>query len=230
MRVCVQTKGLIDYGSLIYLTLQRAKTAREAISVMTDLLAKHGYASSGESFSIADSKEVWVMDLIGKGDYELGAVWVAIRVPEGYVGAHANQARIRTFPRNDPSNCVFASDVVSFAKAHGLYTGADADFSFSDVYAPLEFSAARGCEMRVWSFFRAVAGAAAMDPYTDYVRGYNLSNRMPLFVRPAKKLSALDLQTLMKVCREVSLSPSYQCVFSDRLFSSAAGPSRRHCV
>jgi len=193
-----QSKGLIDYGSLIYFTLQRAKTAKEAITVMTDLVSRYGYYSEGESFSIADPNEAWVMDFIGKGEYELGAVWVAMKVPDGHVSAHANQARIRTFPRNDPANCRYSPDVVSFARAHGLYTGSDEAFSFSDVYAPVNFESVRGCEMRVWSFFRSVAGAAVMDPYTDYVRGTNMTHRMPFSVKPTRKLAATDLMALMK--------------------------------
>eukprot|EP00727_Mastigamoeba_balamuthi_P002461 m51a1_g12211 hypothetical protein (549) ;mRNA; r:7237-9244 len=195
-----QSKGIIDYGSLIYLALQRARTAREAIRVMTALVEEHGYASEGESFSIADPKEVWVMDFIGKGEFELGAVWVARRIPDGYISAHANQARITTFPRNDPDNCVYAADVVSFAKRHGFYPASapDAEFSFSDVYNPVTFDGARGCEARVWSAFRYAAGAAAMDPYTDYVLGRNLKNRMPLWVRPARLLTVNDTMTMMR--------------------------------
>eukprot|EP00727_Mastigamoeba_balamuthi_P006148 m51a1_g2152 hypothetical protein (281) ;mRNA; r:17414-24010 len=140
-----QNNSLLDYGSLIWTTLQRAKTAREAISVMTSLVAQFGYESEGESFSIADPKEVWYMELIGKGEFEKGAVWVARRVPDGYVTAHANQARITTFPRNDPENCLYAPDVVSFAKKHGFYpaSGSEEAFSFSDVYNPLTFENAR---------------------------------------------------------------------------------------
>lgn len=116
-----QPGAIIDYGSLIYITLQRAKTAREAIVTMGDLVAKYGYASEGESFSIADPQEVWIMELIGKGPNEVGAVWVARRVPDGYVSSHANQARITTFPLNDKDNCIYSSDVISFARAKGLY-------------------------------------------------------------------------------------------------------------
>ena len=195
-----QSKGIMDYGSLIYVTLQRAKTAREAITVMTDLVAKYGYASSGESFTIADNREVWVLEMIGKGEYELGAVWVARRVPDGHVTAHANQARITTFPRNDPANCVYSADVVSFAKAHGFYPkdASDEAFSFSDVYAPLTFDGARLCEMRVWSFFRRVVGAKELDPYADYARGWNLTHRMPWSYAPSEKLTPERVMELMK--------------------------------
>ncbi|MBQ5753848.1 MAG: C69 family dipeptidase [Alistipes sp.] len=185
-------QGKIDYGSLIYITLQRAKTAREAIDVIVELANTYGYASSGESFSIADADEAWIMELIGKGDSSKdasrkGIVWVARRIPDGYVSAHANQARITTFPLDDPQNCVYSSDVISFARSQGYFNGADADFSFCDAYAPLDFGAMRGCEARVWSFFRAVAND--MDKYVDYAMGYNKENRMPLWVKPRTKVA-----------------------------------------
>ena len=185
-------QGKIDYGSLIYITLQRAKTAREAIDVIVELANTYGYASSGESFSIADADEAWIMELIGKGDSSndasrKGIVWVARRIPDGYVSAHANQARITTFPLNDKENCLYAPDVISFARQQGYFTGADADFSFCDAYAPLDFGAMRGCEARVWSFFRTVADD--MDQYVDYAMGYNKANRMPLWVKPRVKVA-----------------------------------------
>jgi len=151
-----QANGILDYGSLIYITLQRARTAREAINVMGNLVAEFGYASEGESFSISDPSEVWVMDWIGKGKYEKGAVWVARRIPDGMVSAHANQARITTFPRDDPENCLYSDEVTTFARKIGIYNGSDEDFSFSDVYNPLTFEGARACEARVWSFFSKV--------------------------------------------------------------------------
>lgn len=194
-----QSKGIIDYGTLIYVTLQRAKTAREAITTMTELVATYGYASSGESFSIADSKEVWVLEMIGKGEYELGAVWVARKVPDGYVTAHANQARIRQFPQDDPENCIFSSDVISFAKKYGFYpaTASDADFSFADAYCPLTFSGMRGCDSRAWSFFRRVGDKDEMDKYVDYIRGYNASNPFPWAIKPLAKLSHVDVMQAM---------------------------------
>lgn len=187
--------GRIDYGSLIYIALQRAKTAREAIEVIAELANAHGYASSGESFSIADPDEAWIMELIGKGyqddgkggNARRGIVWVARRIPDGYVSAHANQARITTFPKDDPANCLYAPDVVSFAREMGYYNGTDADFSFCEAYAPADFSALRGCEARVWSFFRTVADD--MDQYTDYAMGHNKDNRMPLWIKPRAKVS-----------------------------------------
>ena len=174
--------GKIDYGSLIYITLQRAKTAREAISIIVDLANTYGYASSGESFSIADADEAWIMELIGKGDSSKdpsrkGIVWVARRIPDGYVCAHANQARITNIPKNDP-DCLHSDDVISFARKEGLYDGTDEDFSFCDTYAPFDFGAMRGCEARVWSFFRSVADG--MDKYIDFAMGLNSNNKMPL--------------------------------------------------
>ncbi len=192
----IDTSGIIDYGSLIYMTLQRAKTAREAIQTMADLVTKHGYYSSGESFSISDKNEVWIMEFIGKGPGNTGAVWVALRIPDGYVSAHANQARIQTFPLNDPENCLYAEDVISFAREMGYYKGKNKDFSFSDVYDSVDFSGARFCDARVWSFFEKITGG--MDQYLDYVRGEDLDNRMPLWVKPDRKLAAADLMSYMR--------------------------------
>ena len=134
-----QSAATMDYGSLIWVTLQRAATAREAINTLGALMKEYGYASEGESFSIADQTEAWVMEIIGKGEYELGAVWVAVRVPDGAVTAHANQARITTFPLDDPENAIYAEDVISFAKKIDLYDrkARDSDFSYSDVYGEI---------------------------------------------------------------------------------------------
>ncbi len=189
-------KGGIDYGSLIYITLQRAKTAREAIDVIVELANTYGYASSGESFSIADKNEAWIMELIGKGPENKGIVWVARRIPDGYISAHANQARISTFPLNDPENCLYAEDVIEFARQKGYFSGADEEFSFCAAYAPLDFSAMRGCEARVWSFFRRFA--EGMDAYEDYALGHNPNNPMPLWVKPTKKLSPKDVFDMMR--------------------------------
>ena len=196
--------GIIDYGTLIYTTLQRAKTAREAIRVMSDLVNTYGYCSSGESFSIADPNEVWHMELIGKGvkmvngnNVNKGAVWVALRVPEGYIGMHANQARITTFPLNDPENCLYSPDVISFAKESGFYKGPDKNFNFADAYAPLDFGSLRACEARVWSAFNRVT-KGEMEKYLDYAMGYDASKRMPLFVKPAEKLSVKEVAWLMR--------------------------------
>jgi dipeptidase len=197
------TTGLIDYGSLIYITLQRARTAREAIQVMTDLVKKYGYYSTGESFSIADPNEVWIMELIGKGPGVTGAVWVARQIPDGYISGHANQARITTFPIqkknnfNDPNQTTYHSaDVIDFAREMGYYDGKDKDFSFSDVYAPLDFGGARFCEARVFAGFNKVNGE--MNQYIDYAMGENLENRMPLWIKPDKKLSVRDVMGMMR--------------------------------
>lgn len=192
----VDPEGRVDYGSLIYIALQRARTAREAIDVIVDLANTYGYASSGESFSIADTEEAWIMELIGKGPGNKGIVWVARRIPDGYICAHANQARITTFPKDDPDNCLYAPDVISFAREKGYYSGDDADFSFCNAYAPLNFSAMRACEARVWSFFRTFADD--MDKYVDYAMGYNAANRMPLWVKPAAKISPKQVFDAMR--------------------------------
>ncbi len=225
-------EGLMDYGTLIYISLQRCKTAREAIRNIAELTAKYGYISEGESFSIADTEEVWIMELIGKGKFEKGMVWVARRIPDGYVCGHANQARITTFPlanknktsltsadfdkfmTNKKIDCIYAEDVISFAKEHNLYVGADEDFSFSDVYAPVDFSGARACEIRVWAMFNQITDG--MDAYWDYTTGRDIrrakpyvkgqpqtvenfpTNRMPLWVKPNHKLSVLDVMSFMR--------------------------------
>lgn len=192
----VDSTGIMDYGSLIYTTLQRAKTAREAIEVMGELVAEYGYYSSGESFSIADPKEVWIMELIGKGVGNKGAVWVALKIPDGYISGHANQARIQTFPLNDPENCIYSDDVIDFAREKGWFDGKDKEFSFSDTYAPVDFGGARFCEARVWAGFNRVNDD--MGQYEDYAMGYNLENRMPLWIKPNKKLSVHDVMELMR--------------------------------
>ena len=189
-------KGGIDYGSLIYITLQRAKTAREAIDIIVDLANTYGYCSSGESVSLVDTEEAWIMELIGKGPEDKGIVWVARRIPDGYVSGHANQARITTFPWNDPENCLYAPDVADVARKFGWFEGANEDFSFAEAYAPLDFGAMRGCEARVWSFFRTVA--ADMDQYEDYAMGHNPANRMPLWVKPTEKVSPKQLMDCMR--------------------------------
>ena len=190
------TLGKIDYGSLMYIALQRAKTAREAIKVMTDLAEEYGYYSEGESFSISDPNEVWIMEMIGKGPGNKGAVWVARRIPDGYICGHANQSRITTFPKNDPENCLYAPDVISFAREKGYFEGKDKDFSFADAYAPLDFGGARFCESRVWSGFKRVN--SDMLQYEDYAMGLNLEHRMPLWIKPDRKLTVKDVMELMR--------------------------------
>ena len=211
----IDPEGIIDYGSLIYITLQRARNAREAIKVMSELLSEYGYASTGESFSISDPNEVWIFELIGKGPGNKGAVWVARLIPDGYVSAHANQARIQTFPlatgkRNsiaitskdlrrisDPAvECVYSYDVIDVARANNLYEGSDSDFSFSDTYNPITFSGARYCEIRVWAFFNAVNDD--MEQYYNYATGHDLSHRMPLWIKPDRKISNYDMMNFMR--------------------------------
>ena len=204
-------KGIMDYGSLIYVALERAKTAREAIDIIVDLANTYGYYSSGESFSLADTEEVWVMDLIGKGPDNKGIVWVARRVPDGYICAHANQARISTFPLNDPENCIYAPDVITFAREKGYFSGEDKDFSFCDAYAPLDFSGMRGCEARAWSAFNILCDGKFTfldengnevtkdaDDYLEYAMGWDKTKRFPLFVKPAHKISVKDIADVMR--------------------------------
>jgi dipeptidase len=192
----VDNTGIIDYGSLIYIALQRSKTAREAIEVMTSLTGKYGFCSGGESFSIADKNEAWIMEMVGKGPGGKGSLWVALRIPDGYICSHANQARITTFPKNDPENCLYSPEVIGFAREKGWYSGSDDDFSFSDTYNPLDFGGARFSEMRVWSFFKDYHDD--MYRYFDYVKGENLTNRMPLWIKPNKKLSPKDVMNGMR--------------------------------
>ena len=190
----LQGSGMIDYGSLIYITLQRAKTAREAIRVMTDLVNEYGYASSGESFSIADPNEVWIMELIGKGKDDPGAVWVARRVPDDCIAGHANHSRIHTFPLNDKET-LYSPDVISFARKQGYFNGKDKDFDFSRAYAEYDFGALRGCDARVWSYFNRHADG--MDRYLTWIDAAD-GEPMPLWVKPNGKLSADDLKAMMR--------------------------------
>ncbi|MDR0560072.1 MAG: C69 family dipeptidase [Prevotellaceae bacterium] len=221
----VDTTGIIDYGSLIYITLQRAKNAREAIKVMTELVETYGYHSAGESFSIADPNEVWILEMTGKGTvlqqnkktkkYEninKGAVWVAVRIPDGYVSAHANQARIRNFKWSDGKTSisskemdkifdtsievVYAHDVADVARKLGLYSGDDKSFSFSDTYNPVDFGGARFCDSRVWSFFKSIN--KDMWKYQDYAMGKDLKNRMPLYVKPDELIDFKHIAGMMR--------------------------------
>ena len=194
----------IDYGSLIYIALERCKTAREAIKCMTDLIAEYGYASSGETFSIADPNEVWLMELIGKGKVEKGAVWVATRVPDDCIAAHANQARFTTINFKDKENWMWSKDVVSFARKQGYFEGKDKDFNFQEAYAPYDFSGLYVCEARVWSFFRKFSDD--MDKYFDFASGKTFvetggkdaGERMPLYIKPNHKVSAQELKDCMR--------------------------------
>ena len=201
--------AIMDYGSLIYITLQRARTAREAIRLMDELTQKYGYYSEGESFSIADKEEAWIMEMVGKGA-EKGSVWVARRIPDGYVSGHANQSRITTFPLNDPENCLYSEDVISFARKMGWFDGKDEEFSFRDAYCPLDFGGLRGCEARVWSAFNILGkgkfayedGGSLVEKdsydYVDYAMGHNPANNMPLWIKPAGKVSVKDVADVMR--------------------------------
>lgn len=203
--------GIMDYGSLIYITLQRARTAREAIKVMAELTNKYGYFSEGESFSIVDKNEAWIMEMVGKGTEQKGSVWVALRVPDGYISGHANQSRIATFPLNDPENCLYAEDVIDFARSKGWFSGEDSEFSFRDAYCPADFGALRGCEARVWSAFNILShgwftfeetkgNLVTKDAYSyvDYAMGHNPDNRMPLWIKPAKKVTVKNVADVMR--------------------------------
>lgn len=187
-------KSIIDYGSLIYITLQRAKTAREAIDIMADLVNKYGYASSGESFSIADPNEVWVMEMIGKGA-EKGAVWVAVRIPDEAISGHANEPRIRKVNFKDKENVKYAKDLIPFAKRRGYFKGKDADFSFADAFEHHTMSTRRGCDARVWSFFRRFNKDA--EKYYDWCAGKS-NEPMPLYIIPDRKVSLQDMQARMR--------------------------------
>ena len=230
-----EIEGGIDYGSLIYLTLQRAKNAREAIQVLAGFMKNYPYHSEGESFSIADPNEVWILELIGKRPepvkanlakklkykYTDGAVWVARRIPDGYVSGHANQARITQFPQEvkfqkakgkglhkvissahidyifEPEvECVYSTDVITYARACGWYDGKDADFSFADTYAPLTFSGLRGCDARVYAMFHRVA--SGMERYEKYAMGDAKAERLPLWIKPDHKLDVREVMNLMR--------------------------------
>ncbi|MEI6885927.1 MAG: C69 family dipeptidase [Bacteroidota bacterium] len=235
-----QPGAILDYGSLMKIGLQRSKTAREMIQVMTNLVSVYGYATTGESFAISDSREAWILELIGKGKYEKGAVWVARRVPDGFVSGHANQARITRFPfqeKNDWNNvkqdCYHSPDVISFARARGFYKGSDETFSFSDVYNPVNFGGARFCDARIWTFFRRVSSEIRNNQaYTDYAMGKLVrdkeypdgtpnpngfvTNRLPLWVRPD---TAVTLELMMAAMRD-----HFEGTPLDMRFDFGAGP------
>lgn len=206
-----QKGATMDYGSLIYIALERCRTAREAIALIYELTNEYGYCSEGESFSIADKDEVWVMDLIGKGDFGKGIVFVARRVPDGFICAHANQSRITTFPKNKPEECIYSPDVITFARERGYFNGKDKDFSFADAYNPLDFGGMRGCEARAWSAFNILCDGQftyidengkeqtkpAMD-YIEYALGHDKTKRFPLFVKPSRKISVADVARVMR--------------------------------
>ena len=205
----IEPDGIMDYGSLIYVTLQRASTAREAIQTIVELAAEYGYPSEGETFSIADKDEAWIMDLIGKGEGNKGIVWVARRIPDGYICAHANQPRITRFPLDDP-NTLYSSDVISFAREKGYYDGPDGEFSFREAYCPLDFGTVRGCDARVWSAFNilcngtftweedGVERSRGASEYLNYAMGYDLTGELPLWVKPAQPVGVKDVADVMR--------------------------------
>ena len=193
----VDTTGILDYGSLIYIALQRSKTAREAIKVMTTLTDKYGYCSGGETFTICDPNEAWIMEMIGKGPGRKGTVWVAVRIPDDAICAHANQSRIRTFNQKDKKNVMFSKDCITFAREKGWFSGKDADFSFCEAYAYPDFSGRRFCEARVWSFFNHFS--TDMERYLPYAEGkVKNAEPMPLWIKPNRKVSVQDIQECMR--------------------------------
>lgn len=191
------TTGIIDYGSLIYIALQRSKTAREAIETMTTLTQKYGYYSAGESFSIADPDETWILEMIGKGSDEKGTVWVAVRIPDDCISAHANQSRIRQFDMKDKENVMYSKDVIKFAREKGYFNGKDEEFSFADAYCPADFGALRYCDARVWSFFNMYADSD-MQQYLAWASGDATATPMPLYMKPKKPLTLQDVQNGMR--------------------------------
>ena len=226
----IDKNGLIDYGSLMFMALERSKSAREAIKVMADLVEEYGYGSDGETFSISDKDEVWYFEIIGKGE-EKGAVWVAIRIPDGYVSGHANAARIQTFPLRDGKKSItdkdwkklynkdveviYKHDIIKFARKKGYFDGKDKDFDFSAAYAPVDFSAARICDLRVWAMFNEVC--EGMDQYWDYVTGKDLEHgRMPLYIKPDRLISLTDMMSFMR--------NHYQGTELDKTLDVGAGP------
>ena len=210
----VNPEGLLDYFSLMRLALQRSATAREAIRCMAELMEEYGYNSSGETLTICDPNEAWIMEIVGKGKGNKGAVWVALRIPDDCICAHANLSRIRQFPQekgrsitsmqlakiNKPEvECVYAYDVVSFAREQGFYNGKDADFSFRDAYCPIDFENVRYADARVWSFFRHHYSHEEMDKYLPYINGdFEQCDHLPLWIKPDQPLSLRDLQNDMR--------------------------------
>ena len=192
----VDSTGIMDYGSLIYVALQRSKTAREAIKVMTTLANTYGYNSGGETFTICDPNEAWIMEMMGKGAGSKGAVWVALRIPDDAICAHANQSRIGKFNMKDKKNVMYAKDVVSFARSKGWFKGKDADFSWKMAYAKPDFSGRRFCDARAWAMLNHFYD---MSPYLDWALGKNPDAQdMPLWVVPNKKVSVKDVEAVMR--------------------------------
>ena len=203
-------EGLLDYDTMIHLGLERASTAREAIRIMADLVAEYGYNSTGESLAVCDPEEAWIMEIIGKGPGRKGAVWVALRVPDDCICAYANLSRIRQFPQARKvdkklgfcvveGECMYSSDVISFAREMGYFSGKDADFSFREAYCPINFENVRYADTRVWSFFRHHADPAEMDAFLPYLNGeFDTCDHLPLWIRPKEKLSVRDVMADMR--------------------------------
>ena len=193
----VDSTGILDYGSLIYVTLQRAKTAREAISVMTSLVEKYGYNSEGETFSICDPNEAWIMEMQGTGVGSKGVVWVALRIPDDAICAHANQSRIGKFNMKDKKNVLYSKNVISYARKMGWFNGKDSEFSWKNAYAFPDFSGRRFCDARVWSFFNHYA--EGFDRYLPWALGKDKdAEDMPLWIVPNRKLSVADVENGMR--------------------------------
>lgn len=188
--------AIIDYGSLIYIGLERATSARDAIKIMTDLVAKYGYYSEGESFSVCDKNEAWILEMIGKGPGNKGAVWVAVLIPDDCVSAHANQSRITRFNMKDKKNVMYSKDVIKFAREKGYFSGKDSEFSFRDAYNPLDFGGVRYCDTRVWSIFNRLCGG--MEQYVDYAKGNDLKGEMPLYLKPKQPVTLQDVMGCMR--------------------------------
>ena len=238
----IDPTGIVDYGSLMFIALERSTSAREAIKIMADLVEEYGYGSDGESFSISDANEVWYMEIMPKGytpqvtktgdtiNADRGAVWVAIRIPDGYVSGHANAARITTFPlrngktsitdkdwkkfNNEQVEVIYKHDIIDFARRKGYFDGKDKDFDFSAAYAPVDFSAARICDLRVWTMFNKVCDG--MGEYWDYVTGKDLTHRMPLYVKPNRKVSLSDMMSFQR--------DHFQGTELDKTIDPGAGP------
>ena len=193
-------EGLLNYDTMMKLGLERSATAREAIIIMTDLLQEYGYNSTGETITVCDKNEAWILEIMGKGPGRKGAVWVAVRIPDDCISAHANISRIRQFPLKDPQNCLYSKDVISFAREKGYFSGKDEDFSFRDAYCPLTFENVRYADARVWSFFRHhVADVAEMDKYLPYINGqFDVCDHLPLYIKPNEKVSVRDIMNDMR--------------------------------
>ncbi len=206
----VNPEGILGYDNVIQLALQRCSTARDAIRVMGQLMDEYGYCDEGETFTVCDKEEAWIMELIGKGQGRKGAVWVAMKIPDGQICAHANISRIRQFPQVSKAKknslyqeiegeCMYSSDVISFAREMGYFNGKDEDFSFRDAYCPISFLGVRQCDARVWSFFRHHTDPAEMDKYLPYLEGkFDQIDHLPLWITPEKKVSVRDIISDMR--------------------------------